>query len=377
MRFHSSQGQRGQVAVLFALAAVALVAIAGLALDAGQAFVSQRALQAGSDTAAQSGATMLAQDYSWCLNTPGATGYGPYPPLPTAGTSDISTGVTTLAYYAAAAQGRATAPPGSPPPVTVDFVDDTAGTPTQNGPVADASTSYPLPNGFCNSGAWIGPSGLQVTASDTHPTAVLGVVGINSATEKATSIALIGTPTGADLAPYGVWYELCPSGSLVAGSTTVTLLSTSWDGTTCGLHAYVPKGSGNSFKGYFKLPGPLPVTSDTGCIQTGTGSGIGAGTDPNPPASPNSVFVPLITGVYRFGDTLPAGCALITAEGTWDLTFSGLAYVSINPSSSTSITGTYRQGVVTPTGLVICPVRDASCSSSSPSSKIVVPYIWQ
>jgi uncharacterized membrane protein len=61
--------QQGQVAVLFAIAAVAIVVTAGLALDAGQSFVSQRALQAGADTAAQSGTSMLDADFTACVNS--------------------------------------------------------------------------------------------------------------------------------------------------------------------------------------------------------------------------------------------------------------------------------------------------------------------
>ncbi|NNM96658.1 MAG: Tad domain-containing protein [Candidatus Dormibacteraeota bacterium] len=349
------------MAVLFALAAVALVAIVGLALDAGQAFVSQRALQGGSDTAAQSGATMLAVDYSNCVATAGtanpASGDGTY------SQTTIAADVTQLALYAAAAQGRATSPPG------VSFVNYTGGGVEIN--------SSPTP--FCTVGSWTGPSGIEVSTSDTHPTSMLGVVGINSATETAHAIALIGTPTSTtDGAPFGVWYQSCPSTDLKAGEA-VTLLSPTWDSTTCG-----NVDTRNSFKGYFKLPGPITLGS-SGCIQTGTGSGGAIGTDPNPPASPNSVYVPMITKVYSFGDTIPenglgSNCPSISVKGTFDLLYSGFAYVKVNPTSSSSTITGVVQGVASfTTGLQVCAVRDTSCSSgsSSASSEPAVPYIWQ
>ncbi len=360
MRSHSSQGQRGQVAVLFALAAVAIVAIAGLALDAGQAFVSQRALQAGSDTAAQSGATMLAVDYSQCVTGVTGTGDGTYSQLTLAGD------VTQLAEYAAAAQGRATSAP------SVTFVNYQTGSAT----VAPWSSVA----SFCTLGTWVGPSGVEVTVSDTHPTSVLGVVGINSATETAHTIALIGTATATTSgAPFGVWYELCPGGTTLAAKDQVTLLSPQWDKTTCGPSAYGPSSERGSFKGYFKLPGPLTLSSSTECVQTGPGSGDG-GASSAAPAAGTTVLVPLIKTVYSFDSTIPSGsgCPAIAAKGTFDLLVEGFVSVTINSSDPAStVTGTVNSIVTGVSGLTICPVRDTGCSSPSSSSQPVAPYIWQ
>lgn len=357
--------QRGQVAVLFALAALAIVAIAGLALDAGQAFVSQRALQAGSDTAAQTGATMLAVDYNHCLS--GAitsTGDGPY------SQSLIYSQVTTLAKYAAAAQGHATSTP------TVHFVSYAPNVPP-NDVRPWISPSFCTINSAGSAG-WTGPSGVEVTTSDTHPTTVLGIVGIKSATEAASSIALIGNATGAGGAPFGVWFETCISSTLGSGlpppvNSTVTLFSPKWDQTTCG--AYSPSSDRASFKGYFDLPAPMPLSS-SGCIQTGAGVGSKVGLA-NPPAPGTAVYVPFITHVWSFDTTPPvaSGCPTINAKGTFDLEYVGFVSVTILPTTSASmVQGTVRSYASVVPGLTICPVGETTCAPSNPSP--VVAYIW-
>ena len=54
MRLHSVDGsrERGQVLVIFALALVAIMAMTGLVLDGGSAFVQRRDMQNVSDSAA-------------------------------------------------------------------------------------------------------------------------------------------------------------------------------------------------------------------------------------------------------------------------------------------------------------------------------------
>lgn len=345
--------QRGQVAVLFALAALAIVAIAGLALDAGQAFVSQRALQAGSDTAAQSAATMLAVDYNECATGVTGTGDGTY------SQAAILAEASALAQGAAAGQGRSTAPPSAA------FVNFSATTSTV--------TPWVTVPSFCAAGSWVGPSGIQVRTTDTHPTAILGVIGIKTATESASTVALIGVATSAGGAPYGVWGVICPTTTIFTAGQVVTLLSPQWDRTTCG--SYMPSSTRASFDGYFKLPGPISLAA-SGCIQTGTGSGNG-GASSNQPTAGSQVFVPLIQAVYSFGTTPPpdADCPAIATSGTFDLVYKGFVNVTILGNTPTStIEGTVNYMASDVPGLTICPVRDTSCSS--PNNSPVVAYIW-
>ncbi len=356
MDTHAARRQSGQVAVLFAIAAIGVVAIVGLALDAGQAFVAQRALQGGADTVAQSGAAMLLEDYTSCVSTP-TTGDSPYTP------AEIYSDLVPLLAKDAAAQGKATEPP------QLQFVN------YQGHSLGLVDAGYLNP--FCTSGVgWTGPAGIEVVTKNTHHTTLLGVVGIHTASESATATALVGQVTGAAAVPFGVWSMYCPTSSTtpVAPYDPVVLQSSQWKGTTCGPNAYTGRGS---FKGYFKLTAPVPVTSGTGCIQTGPGSGDG-GTSSNPPSPGTLVYVPLITSVTSFGNSPPPGCPSLSVRGTFDLTYSGFVAVLISPPPSASRVEGVVQKVVAnlSSGLVICPIRDPACPSPSVSGAYTF-YLWK
>src|SRR5438309_5685366 len=55
--------QQGQALILVAFAAVALIALTGLALDGGRAYLNRRALQSGADNAAEVAASLLAANF--------------------------------------------------------------------------------------------------------------------------------------------------------------------------------------------------------------------------------------------------------------------------------------------------------------------------
>lgn len=354
--------ESGQVAILFAIAAVGLVAVLGLAFDAGQSFVTQRALQASADTVAQSGAAMLLQDYNACTAT-SATGDSPYSP------TAISNALLPLIANDTAAQGRANET------TQFEFVGPTGV------PLGAVSALYTSP--FCTSAVgWTGPSGIEVTTHNTHFTTFLAVVGIRKASDAASATALIGKVTGASGVPFGVWSIYCPSGDLagVSPGDLVVLQSATWDKTTCGSEAYSPggqSGTRGSFKGFFNLAAPFPVNSTQGCLQTGVGTG-NHGESANPPSANTLVYVPLITSVTSFGGTPPPGCPAISVNGTFDLTFDGFVAVLISPPTSASEVEGVVQPIVpslTP-GLQICPVRDLSCTGQESSAPATF-YLWK
>lgn len=328
------------MAVLFALAAVAIVVIAGLALDSGQSFVSQRALQAGTDTAAQSGAYMLLQDHAACVN-------GGSMPFTATNIADV---VGKIASDAATAQGKATSTP------TADFVTyNSSSTPplTDNGPISVYSTAN-----LCTEGAWTGPSGVKVSATDSHPTFVLQLVGIGTATEDASGTALFGA-AGGGAAPFATWNAFCyggGTGGALAVGDQVVLLDSSWWKDTCGF------GTPASFKGYIdpvsQINLPLPVPS---CIQTGPGVGV-----KTPPAlTVGQVYlVPMISS-YQKGYCPGTSAA---NSGPYELIYAGLIAVVITSSSPTQIIGQVVNTSPTTGEISICPVGDATCASSTPTN---------
>ncbi|HVA20946.1 MAG TPA: pilus assembly protein TadG-related protein [Candidatus Micrarchaeia archaeon] len=175
----------GQVVVLFALAAVAVVAVVGLAFDAGRAYVDQRGLQAAADTAADGGARMLAQDYDDCLNGV---------PLSNGGAAINST-VGSLIAAGVAGQSKATS--------FTAVLTDSSG--ASIGSVSGSSST-----GWCSAGTWAAgaPRGVGVTAVDAHQTELLPVVGITHSQETAKSISVFTHFSGIG-APFIAWYENC------------------------------------------------------------------------------------------------------------------------------------------------------------------------
>ncbi len=269
----------GQVAVLFAIAAVAIVAVVGLAFDAGRAYVDQRALQAAVDTAGDGGARMLAQAYDGCQSGSPVSSQAP---------TDILDTVDALVASGVAGQGQATSPP------TADFVyyDPATRTTTDLGTIAGASSA-----GWC--AGWTAspvsttvPNGVKVTAVDLHSTAILGVIGIRSAQERATSISAF-TATPGPGAPFVAWYQDCAlTGTpfLVPGDTIIYHASNHWSSdVNC---AQQPVNS--RFKGDLKPEGlnPNPITTIPTWVNAQPGQGSWG---PNiQPSSTVPIVLPMI-----------------------------------------------------------------------------------
>ena len=322
------KNQRGQVAVLFAIAAVAVVAVVGLAVDAGTSYVDQRSLQAGSDTAATAGATMLAADFHACLTN----GILPYTD------ADISQVVAGIAGHAAAASGKVTSLP------EVDYVTYQGTTLTDIGPVSSYTAIPCTPNsGTSGPGTWTGPEGVRVVADNQHHTLILQLVGVHNASEAATATAAFGVVSGGSYAPF-VACDVQPlsgpvtsSGGIEIGDT-VLLADPQWKKKESGCI------SGSSdFKGYLHNPVPDPITlpDGSGIATSSTGGGDACGLWPSNLAVGDVVMVPLTNS--------------LSGTGHYQVQVQGLIAVRITSFSCPSV-----QGVVTTIasdggGLLICP----------------------
>ncbi len=255
------------MAVLFAVLAVGIVAMVGLAFDAGRAYVDQRALQAAADTAADGGARILSQDYQACMQGQ------PLPNDPTA----IGSTIAALVKGGTAGPGLATS-------YTADFTD---GSGTIIGPVAGASDStwcsdwQSLTSDACGSGGSVPPpgtvQGVAVTAVDLHPTELLPVVGISVAQETAKSISVFsfGCGTGEN---FVAWYQDCTTLTDIGpGSQIVYYSSNHWASAIGGCAAATVSSSG--FKGDLKLQGlNPPIVKVPGWINAEEGRGADVGT---------------------------------------------------------------------------------------------------
>jgi hypothetical protein len=284
--------------IIVALALVALVGVAGLALDSGRAFVDRRALQAGVDTAALSSTQLLAYNFR-----------GPA----TAKTDDN----VSSAVRATVNQGKSA---GSD---LVPFVGYTTGCDTTSNTVPtnlNATCSWyanqtgqvvlsPVTAGnrVAGHGVQVGngvmppvcPSngdpvwgntctaGVAVVAYYGHPTLFLGALGVPTTAERATGTAIFApviTTQDTGIAHYAV--ANCVSGTRPPQvGDTVVMRSQKWQNTyngQCGLQGGLGP---NNFKGWFSQP---TTTNPSTSIPSPPPAG---GCDANP-ASPNYCGLP-------------------------------------------------------------------------------------
>lgn len=352
---NSSRGrQSGQVAILFALAAVAIVAIIGLAVDAGTSYVDQRAIQAGADTAATAGATMLASDFHACVSG-GANGSKVY------SASDILGVVQDIATRAETASGTA----NGGTPVTAQFVNwDRSATPQ--------ISPYSGPSQWCSSSKeWQGPFAVQVNTTNSHRTTLLQIVGSDHSRETALATAAFGLPTLSSYAPfvacavdpYGTPSPVpgaSPDSNLAVGDT-VLLADNRWTSAESGCVT----SSSADFHGYLHSPSPnpLPLPSSGNTSVSGvTKGGTTCGQWPTSPidfrsgaAVGQTVLVPL---------TPPDG---LTGNGNSTISVEGLVAVQITVDDCGNGAGKPTlEGVVTNigtnSGVPICTTA-ASCGS--------------
>lgn len=283
---------------------------------------------------------MLDADFNACANSQ---------PLPYTA-SDISAVVTKIVSDAGAAQGKATSPPVA---TFVSYSSSATPALTSLGPVSSYSGQ------FCPGGVWDGPSGVKVATTETQPTFVLQLLGIRTATENAAGTALFGYAGGAG-APFASWDFLCypsPKNTALAPGDTVVLYSSKYDKYTCGF------GPPASFQGYISpiTPIQLPMKAGT-CIQTGPGVGGKVGQQPTLTVG-TTYLVPEISSFTK------GYCPGYSAanSGPYKLTYAGLLAVTVIPPPSgdpNAIYATVSSIDPTTSGVTICPIGDASCSSA-------------
>jgi Flp pilus assembly protein TadG len=155
---------RGQVIIMCAIFATALMGVLGLATDLGISFAGRRSMQNAADAAAYAGARQVAK----AAATTGISAQ-----------SEVSSRVTNNGFVFAS----------SSPTVTCDYVND-----------ADVSV------GSCSSTVPTTATGVKVTVAETHPTFFIRVIpGVaDTATTRALAIAHVMKPALTGAGPYMV-----------------------------------------------------------------------------------------------------------------------------------------------------------------------------
>lgn len=259
--------QHGQVAVLFALAAVAIIAIVGLAIDAGQAFTDRSALQSGSDAAVVSGTQLIQANF---VAEDQATSQGQAPKLYT--DKDIAQAIESTLNASHATTSRVTS--------YTAYYTNNQGQPL-NPPIPVGSLGPVPPPADAQ--------GIAITAIDNQPTFLLGVLGIGQSHPMATATAVTGPITGcvtdSNCIPFAVGLlPDCQTGTTSQWSVgdTATYYSNQW------LTDYCDKGTSadkaNDFKGHFNSANPQPgsvVICTSGADMCDTPTCAGAYDCPN------------------------------------------------------------------------------------------------
>ncbi len=306
--------------VLFAFAAVALVALAGLAIDAGRSYLDQRGLQASADTASDAGARMLAHNF--VVSAPGGSGT-------TYSDSNIYYSLQHIISNTAVGAGRAK--------TWKAYYTDKSGSTTAHGSPVQVTPSGSIPE-------WA--AGVQVVTNNTHTNYILQVVGDKYAHESATATSVYGPIMSGATAPYVTWNILCATGKQVALGSTITFrVPHAW-----GKHVACGLSLPSSFKGFLATPTPNPIVVP-GTFQAGNGTGFK--TEPTLTVG-EVILIPMVNSATR---TPP----------TYTFHAVGLVAVRVTVGCATP-RSTACQGVVVPyasgqSGVLVCPSSSfAGCS---------------
>lgn len=176
------QQERGQALVIMAVGMVALLALAGLVVDGGNAWSQQRFTQNGSDAAAEAGATVLAQKWAGSGVPPTSTGT-----CPTGTTDPWDLSVCQAVYGTATANGINLA--------GAYYTD-------WSGAALTSVGSGSVPNGA---------QGVESLGTKTFDTYLVGVVGIRQWKVGTQATAVVGVVTG-----------ICPD-NLPCGALPITI----------------------------------------------------------------------------------------------------------------------------------------------------------
>ncbi|MGA9776268.1 MAG: Tad domain-containing protein [Candidatus Dormiibacterota bacterium] len=344
------------MAILFALAAVAIIGMAGLALDAGLSYLGQTGLQSASDNASLAVARMLAMDYT-------SQSQVPAPPLPWTYSQMVST-VQSMVGSNGAGGTRATS-------YEAYFTSTSGASICKFWPTATATcpTKYPLSGGLPESSAGtVSASGALISPTNTHSTNILGLLGIGHASETAPATAVFGVVQGVPAATvgYAVYDIYCPTEKPLALYETITYYTPQWK------KSWPCANLGDAqFKGDLHSPLPDPITVP-GWISAKSGSGT-----VTPVTTGQVIIIPMIDCVDHGSQctepTSPGVCPPALPSG---LPTSGkdvmcaVGLIALKALDNCN-TGSVCTGEVVPflpgqSGILICPTTaDPACGNES------------
>lgn len=281
--------QRGQVMVIFALAAVALIALVGLALDGGLAYFSRTGLQSAADTASLSATRMLAYDFD-CYHNTAICPSSPPSSVPFT-YADIQSEVPTILQQTNAGASSTDAAVAyfvnsASPPAPICYLYLSGQYPVGATPqcVDPASLGQPVDDA-CTSAGCQAAYGVEVNVSGTQATSLLPVLGLDRATEATTATAILKATNGLTGGDFAVYYVDCSNNDApLALNDDITYHSPSWN------KPFGCAGIGNfQFKGCLHDPSPDPVQVP-GWITVKSGGGCNF----VPVAAGETITVPLV-----------------------------------------------------------------------------------
>jgi hypothetical protein len=360
------------VAVLFAIAAVAIIGMAGLALDAGLSYMGQTGLQSASDNASLAVARMLGADFSSQFQqpTPGSLpwGYG-----------QIQSAVQEAVTANGAGGTRATS-------YSAYFTNATGAKICQFWPVASATCPEQFPGSGgvpeTTSGV-VSAAGAEVIANNTHNTSLMNVLGIGTASEAAPATAVFRVTEGGASAPFAAYFACAngdPTQQVALGDTVIYYETNHW--TTDA--ACSSTSTDSSFKGDFK-PGTFSPTNFTapGWASVGAGNGSWTANITNG----EEFLIPMIDCVAKTTwCTEPSGysycassnqAAVPQVSGGWDMCVMGLIAIKATPNpkdpsgNCTNASSNVCTGIVVPYisgqgGVLVCPtLTQPNCGDES------------
>jgi hypothetical protein len=285
--------------VLTALAGIALIAMLGLALDAGLAYVGRRTLQSGSDGAAEAGTQMLAYNFHQPAKLYTDTDIKNVVVSELTSSASLGSGGTGLSPY----QGGTNSCDTTSTTVPTNLQATCAWYANQNGDLVLSASKHAVQVG----GNTIPPlcpntqpcaAGVAVVPYYTHATIFLQALGTKIAAEGSTATAIYAPITSSStpgLADYAV--AACagppPVHTPPVQRDQLIIRSQSWTNTFngCGL---INSQVSNTFKGYYH--NPFDTTQTAGAPGSGVtlqpGSSI-----PNPaPAGGCNLTSPPVGG---------------------------------------------------------------------------------
>lgn len=295
----------GQVMIIFALAAVVVIGIAGLAVDAGLNYMTRTSLQAAGDTASYTGAQMLGADYFAEENgNPAPFSYAQVTgevQNSVAGNHAGAYGATSYdGYFTTASSSAARAGlvvcqfAGSPVSGVIQCSDTAAVVSLLEGA---GLTGCADTEGLPTCGGLVAVTGVKVVPSNTHPTLLESIVGIHKASEQASATSVFAFINAAQ-SNYIVWWDCIydpTTGASSAGQITVGETIDYFNNNGLSKQGSCITTTDSKFKGNIKPPGYPNPMKVPGWLQAYGGVG-------SAPASVNAgqlILLPLVNCLFN------------------------------------------------------------------------------